>query len=102
MFPTTRTARILLAIAALVLVISVALPPVSFRLTDLGMTYDGVSLEIVSDRTVYAASRATVLHIGGCKFVGTAALCSHKELIYDHAHGLRFTARVTTRRPSGT
>jgi hypothetical protein len=101
MFPTTRTAQLALALGTLIFAMTIALPAVSFRLTDLGVTVNGAGVELVGDGTHHLASSGAAFHVGGCKFVGQRGVCSHKELTYDRAHGLRFAATVTTRPPSG-
>jgi hypothetical protein len=101
MFPSTRTRQIALALGTLIMVVLFAIPPVSFQLTDLGLGYGAVSFNLVGDAAPRPAATRAVFHIGGCKSVGHTDLCSHKELTFDRAHGLRFTATLTTHPPDG-
>ena len=102
MFPNTRSGQIALALGTLVITLTAVLPPVSFHLTDLGFGYRGAQINFVSDGPHHVAagvSSPTTLHVGGCKFVGQRGVCVEKEISYDHAHGLRFVASVTTPPP---
>jgi hypothetical protein len=99
MFPT-RIRQLAGSLGTILLLLIFVGGPVALRLTDLGMGSDGVRLDFISD-AVHHPPANTIFHIGGCKLFAGAAVCSYKNLSYDHAHGLRFTANLTTRPRTG-
>ena len=101
MFPATRLGHSILATGTLVVALAVLLLPVTFRMTDLGIAHGHAGIGLGSDGAQQPSGNGTLLHVGGCKFVGHFSICSQKVLSYDHAHGLRLTATVTSRPPSG-
>jgi hypothetical protein len=101
MLPTTRLGQVMFALGTLVVMLAVLLPPVTFRLTDLGVAHGGANISLVGDGSQHLSSSGMLFHVGGCKFVGQSSICTHKELSYDHAHGLRLAAIVSSRPPNG-
>lgn len=98
MFPITRPGKVLLACAALIFALALALPPVSFRITDLGVRTNGTSLSLVGNGTAHHRdANATALHFTACNFVGSHGVCVHKELSWDRAHGLHLAFEMTSR-----
>ena len=98
MFPNTRLARVLLAFGALIFALVLALPPVTFRVTDLGIRVNCTAVSLVGDRVARQHDvKGTALHFAACKFVGSDGVCVHKELSWDRAHGLHLAAELTTR-----
>jgi hypothetical protein len=89
MFPNNRVGQVILALGTLILTLAVLLPPVTFRLTEFGIAHHGAGIRLVGEGTQHVNSSVTVLHVGGCKFIGHRSICAHKELSYDRAHGLR-------------
>ena len=101
MFPNTRLSQVLLAFATLIFALAIALPPVSFRITDVGVRVNGTAVSVVGNSSAHQRdARATALHFGACKFVGHGGVCVHKELSWDRAHGLHLAAELTSRPPS--
>jgi hypothetical protein len=100
MFPNTRLAQVLLGFATLIFALAIALPPVSFRVTDLGLRVNGMAVSLVGNSFADQHATGTELHFAVCKFVGSRGVCVHKELSWDHAHGLHLAAEMTSRPPT--
>jgi hypothetical protein len=101
MFPTHRLARIALAFGTLIFALTIVLPAVTFHVTDAGIGSGSSEFLLVTGNGDHIASNITTVHFGACEFVGDQGLCVHKELRYDHAHGIRLLATVTSRQSAG-
>ena len=98
MFPNTRLSQVLLAFATLIFALALALPPVTFRITDLGVRVNGVGVSLVGESAAHQRdATTTALHFSACKFVGSNGVCVHKELSWDRAHGLHLAAELSSR-----
>lgn len=101
MFPNTRLSQVLLAFATLIFALAIALPPVSLRITDVGVRVNGTAVSLVGDGAAHQHDvTGTALHFGACKSVGSRGVCVHKKLSWDRAHGLHLAAELTSRPPS--
>jgi hypothetical protein len=97
MFPSTRLAHVVLAFGTLILALTLALPPVTFSITDLGVRVNGTAVTLVGNGTRNRAVKGTDIHFTACKSVDSRGACVHKEVSWDRAHGLHLAVEMTSR-----